>query len=758
MSKPTKHHYEFGPFRIDARERLLFRDGEIVPLPPKIFDTLLVLVEGGGHLLDKDELIKQVWPDTFVEEGNLTRNVSTLRSVLGEGEDGHHYIETIPRRGYRFVAGVKELVDEGAEVIVQERTRSSVTIEEETSQGIFESARESANRSVEMVAARTSSSAEYLVNQIKRHKRVTVAAGAALVIAVAGITFGLYRFFSKPTVPFQTPSIVKLTTNGKAVTAAISPDGKYVVYAEEEAGLQSVWLRQVAAVSNSQIVAPAQVQYLGLTFSPDGNFVYFVRREQFDPNPFGVLYQVPALGGNPRKLIENLNSPIALSPDGKRLAFLRGRSFVDGEVALMVADASGVGEPEKLTSRRMPEFFTVNGKSGLAWSPDGKIIACTGGSLNPPPINMYVIGVQVEDGTQKRITAQNWNTASWIAWLSDGSGLIMTARTGVTQSNHQPWHISYPDGEARMIYNDLSDYEGMSLTSDNKALVTMQSRLTSNVWVVPNEGPRDGFPMDVSRARQIPSLLGWYPDPLWTPDGRIVYTSQASGGQAIWIMDADGSNNKQLTFDHGSIWPSVSRDGRHIVFIKGPATWRMELDGSNPKQIRQVAGPSIRCSPDGRWVVYTSARDRSTLWKCSTDGGDPVQVSNQPSGSFDISPDGKLIAVIPVKGGGRQPILEVIPFEGGPPIKTFDLPPGFGGLQHRGGLCWTRDGNALTYIDTRGGVSNIWSQPMDGSKPVQLTNFESDRIFRFDWSFDGKRLVCARGSENRDVVLIRDSR
>src|SRR5215831_7609243 len=112
MSLQTKHIYEFGPFRLDAAEHLLLRDGEAVPLTPKAFDLLLALVERHGHLLEKDELLRTVWPDTFVEEANLASNISQLRKALGDGENGQRYIETAPKRGYRFVASVQEVEGE----------------------------------------------------------------------------------------------------------------------------------------------------------------------------------------------------------------------------------------------------------------------------------------------------------------------------------------------------------------------------------------------------------------------------------------------------------------------------------------------------------------------------------------------------------------------------------------------------------------------------------------------------------------------
>src|SRR5262245_15710619 len=115
MNQRTDHHYEFGPFFLDVAERLLLRNGESVSLTPKAFDLLLTLVEHHGRLLEKDELLKEVWPDTFVEEANLSYNISLIRKALGEGENGQKYIETLSKRGYRFVAVVRELGAEQAE-------------------------------------------------------------------------------------------------------------------------------------------------------------------------------------------------------------------------------------------------------------------------------------------------------------------------------------------------------------------------------------------------------------------------------------------------------------------------------------------------------------------------------------------------------------------------------------------------------------------------------------------------------------------
>src|SRR5918993_1223402 len=208
MSRPETHSYEFGPFRLDPAERLLLREGEAVPLEPKVFDTLLLLVRNSGHLLAKDELMNNVWPDAVVEEGSLTRNISTLRRALGEGENGLRYIETVPRRGYRFVARVRDSGDEspdpvkerhvGARTIAEEKERHSrdevgrpdvhgeATAAGRGARTAIESNGEPTARAGEP-AARPPSRAGQLVAKIKRHKSgaVVTAIGLAAAIAIA---------------------------------------------------------------------------------------------------------------------------------------------------------------------------------------------------------------------------------------------------------------------------------------------------------------------------------------------------------------------------------------------------------------------------------------------------------------------------------------------------------------------------------------------------------------------------------------------
>ncbi len=580
----------------------------------------------------------------------------------------------------------------------------------------------------------------------ERHgRRSAILAGLLLfaLIAVISIYLLVAQKSRKSTGPaFQNTAISKLTSTGRALRAVISPDGKYVVHVVNEAGKQSLWVRQTATSSNVQIVAPGEGGYIGMTFSHDGNYIYFVKGEK--GSSIRSLYQVPVLGGTPRKLIDDVDSPISFSRDGKRFAFDRNSPT---ECSVIIANADGSGE-QKLLTYKQPDIFLQ-----VEWSPDDKVIAAatrkiTGGYRNE------IVAIQVSDGSEKVIGSQKWLALGGFAWLADGSGLVLSGvdqTPGARQS--QIWQLSYPEGKAKRITNDLNNYSGVSLAADSASLVTVQADAVANLWVAP-----DG---DVGRARQITSGSGRYDQISLTPDGRLVYISDASGAADIWVMDADGKNPRQLTSDTGvNVFPAASPDGRFVVFDSNrganPVTfniWRVALDGSNPRQLTQGEGEYFpACSPDGKWVVYTplSSGGKLSLWKIPIDGGDPVQINDRLSVKPAISPDGKWIAF---HTSGDQPgsgaKLAIVPFEGSEPPKLLAVPV----AQYR----WSADSKAILYLDDKEGVSNIWSQAVDGGAPRQLTKFTADQIFSFDWSRDGKMMACSRGVVTTDVVLIKDN-
>jgi len=618
--------------------------------------------------------------------------------------------------------------------------------------------REPAMRTAEVGQAHTNAtSAQYLVSELKRHKGGAIVLATVLVLAFAGISFALYKFFGqrKSAPSFQNMKVTKLTSTGKVTIAAISPEGKYVVHAVDDGGVESLWVRQVATSSNVQIVAPAEASYRGITFSADGNYIFYVLNEK--NSPISIVYQLPILGGVPRKLLEDIDSSMTLSPDGKRFAFVRNYPS-KRESSLLIANSDGSNE-QTLATRKDSDAFRWGSRVGPAWSPDGKVIACPtrSGGNNSNDVYETVIAVSVEGGAEKAITTQKWESVEQVTWLNDGSGLILAAEDQAPNSSGQIWHLSYPGGEVRKVTNDLNDYTGVSITADANALVTVQSVTLGDLWVAPNG--------DASKARKISSNRSIDRSTVtsWTPDGRIVYTSRVSGHSDIYITNADGSGQKQLTSNAKDNYiPAVTPDGRYIVFTSDRTgkshIWRMDIDGGNVKQLTNGAtreeDPS--CSPDSQWVFYAaSGPSQTNLWRVSIDGGNAVQLTEPPLFYYIsfVSPDGKQIVCNINDLNLRKYRVAILPIEGGQPTKFFDLPRT---VSLPSPVRWSPDGRSLVYIDTRDGVSNLWSQPLDGGQPKQLTDFKSELIGDFAWSRDGRQLALTRGTVTNDAIMISD--
>jgi Tol biopolymer transport system component len=587
---------------------------------------------------------------------------------------------------------------------------------------------------------------------LARHKIAVVVSAVIFVVMAAGIGFALYKYRNAPDVP-RSMKIEKLTTDGKTVSAAISPDGKNAIYSVDEGGTQSMWNKQIATSSNVPIIQPAEgVDYGAIQFTPDGNFVTFLKQEK--TSSFYTLYQMSTFGGTQKKLVHDVDGAISYSPDGKQFAFLRGNFPEIGASAVMIANADGTGE-RIVAQRRRPETFPWWSTRGgtVAWSPDGKTIACVIGGPAVGGGLMDVAEVNVEDGSIKPITKKGWYQIRQVAWMPDKSGLlVMGAEKASDYFTQQIWYLSYPDGEARRITTDFNDYIGMNLTADGKSLAAVQSNRISNIWIVPNA--------DASRAVQIKaggSNQEGTDALTWTPDGRVVFYSKASGADDIWIMNNDGTNVKQLTVDAGTNYDSaVTPDGRYIVFNSErsgqPNVWRMDLDGGNAIQLTSGPGDfNVSLTPDSKWVFFDStASGKPEIWKVSIDGGEPVKITERNAENPEVSPDGKFFVSQFRENSTASWRYGLFTIDGGEPLKVFDLPDD--------GFRWSRDGRSLTYALTTKGVTNIWSYPLDGGQPKQLTDFKNDQIFNFRSSPDGKSLVMSRGTVMADMVMIRDFR
>jgi Tol biopolymer transport system component/DNA-binding winged helix-turn-helix (wHTH) protein len=725
-----QHPYRFGEFTVDAEQKVLFRNSAPLPLTPKAFDTLLILVENAGRIVEKEALMNRVWPDAFVEEANLTYNIQQLRKTLGDNARKPVFIETVARRGYRFIAQVSETSDQQAGDRTNGRHLEKRIIGIEKGYGL-----------------QPEGLSQSLNQALPQRFRFIVVFSILIALVVAGLAFYPWRngnvakHQQGSRIRFQNAQMTKLTS-GKALKAAVSPDGKQVAYVLEEKEGQSLWLRRTAVESGVLVVPPHRVDYLGVNFSRDGDIIYYITSE---PRKFeGTLYSVPVLGGQPRRLLENVTGPIGLSHDGKQIAFTICRAEVEGNIKLMVASADGSNEHQVYVEHQPIGLSTG---APPAWSPDDSQIATL--RTDTREVLSRFIAVNLIDGRVTNLSRNEWKLVDGLDWTSDG---LFVSAQHQTDDNFQLWQIDPAKQTAQKMTNDLNRYDGISLASDRETLVTIESVTLTQLWSVSIAHPKN--------FKQVTSGSSNYFDVGFTPQGKLLYSSRAKGVGDLWQMDADDRNHRELTKNVGGNYsPASSPDGRFIFFSssrgKTYSIYRSLADGSGARKLtddnEEEAEPN--CSPDGKSVVFHNCFPGSfPLKKVSSEGGTPILLNDRWNSSPAISPDGNFVAVWHAEMFADEWQLALIPFKtGGKPIQTFSV------ASPEGRIRWTSDGRGLLYIVTADGVSNIWRQPIDGGRPVPVTQFQNDLIFSFDISPDGKTLVCERGTSAQDAILISDS-
>lgn len=582
--------------------------------------------------------------------------------------------------------------------------------------------------------------------------------GTLLLAVVAGGAFWIYNSTKRseklPT-RFQQITVTKLTTNGNALFASISPDGKYVAYVKSESGKESLWLRQVGSAGNLEIASPREGHYLGVAFSPEGNFIYYGYTASGTSDAVEI-FKVPVLGtgASPTK-VNPEEGPSALSHDGKRIAFLRHSRATQTDT-LVVAKADGSDE-QILATRKWPDRFSWDWSTTPAWTNDNLNLDLPLVTSDAAGFYITIYELHLADRSEKilPLSPQRFEQPNQVNLLSDTSAVILSGRAQGA-SFEQIWSLGR-DESARSLTNDLSDYRGVLLTADAKSLVTTQTQTLANIWLAPKG--------DTTHASQITSGLGRYFDLVWAPDGKIVYASDASGSADIYEVAADGSDVRQLTSGMKRNYaPAVSPDNRFIVFHSNRSgvfqIWRMDRDGSNPVQLTFGNSESHwpEFSADGKFVIYEhfEAGVTGTMWRVPIEGGTAAKVTDGFAVRPAVSPDGKWVAFWQNEGQpGTRWRLGLFSLESNKQIRTFDVAPTVV-VRWNTLLRWSADSQSLTYVDNRGGKENIWAQPIAGGAAKPLTNFAESRIFSFDWARDGS-LITSKGVITSDVVLITDA-
>jgi Tol biopolymer transport system component len=568
-----------------------------------------------------------------------------------------------------------------------------------------------------------------------------IAIGAAVAAAVAlAIVFGLSprqtTTAAPPAVLFEGDRFMRLTATGDAESAAISRDGRYVVHTKLARNLPELWMRQTATQSDVRIIPATPVQYRGLTFSPDGNHVFFVS----SPVTGGIrtLFRIPVLGGTAQRVLEDVDSRVTFSPDGKRFAFMRGDPSTS-RTLLMTASVDGTNVV-RLATTEEPDLFRT---TAPAWSPDGKTILVAAQSMRDGPHNIC-FAVDATNGARSAIGGR-WESATDVDWLPDGRSFVVVAAE-FGGLGRQLWQVTSSTGERRRITNDLKSYTTVSVAGDGRSLSTVQAENGNNIWLI-SPGTTDMAQLSRGRNRSD-GLLGLG----WTPDGRLVFSSTASGRLELWVMNADGTAARQLTESRASSFgPTISPDGRRVVFQEyregGMDLIRVDIDGSNRQALTSVgANFEPIFSRDGQWIFYNSLdTGRPLPFKVSIEGGQPIALSPASFRPFDVSPDGGEILGVGWDAAANRPGLAIMPSAGGEPISL--------GVPVTDGI-WAPGGKAITFPRVVDGVTNVWIRERSGGTPRQLTQFKEGELGWFAWSPDGKRLAVSHGVGSSDVVLV----
>lgn len=601
----------------------------------------------------------------------------------------------------------------------------------------------------ERVLAQSSKVVESLPG-LKKSWAKMILAWLLMIAAFWGILLGgrllMRRFSSEARRPIE---MTPISTSGKVEKAALSLSGDRLAYTVEEDGRQSLIVREVGTGQEKKIPAATDQVYRGLVFSPDGRMLCYVKTEP--ENLFGRLYRLDVASGVEEDMgKEEKIGSVSFSPDGKKIAYLAASD----DLAETMVKMDG---PERagiiLAKRKRPAFFDPG---GLVWSPDGRVIACVVKDASKGIyLRLVALELDSESDGESTIASGLWSEVDQLAWLSDSKGLIVAAGEP-TSSLTQLWRVAYPSGDAVRITRDRDDYHGVSLTRDDR-LMSVRGEASSNIWITTGA--------DSDHARQVTTNRtdGWS-GVAWTRDDRIIYVSAAGGRETLWIADLNQKQEQQLTVAAKSggdreFQPAVSPDDHYVAFrvdgSKGSYLWRAEVEGGSLTKLteeNQVSSPSF--SADGKNVIYSVLRDEQMMIaKISIEDGAEATALGAQIWRPAVSPSGQFMACNYWDDKDAKWQIAVFPIAGKKPALLFDAPG-----DHRRVVRWLPDGNGLSYLVTRGGVTNVWMQPLEQKPPMQMTRFKSGRIFDFAWSRDGGRIAFARGEVKSDAVIIRNFR
>jgi Tol biopolymer transport system component/DNA-binding winged helix-turn-helix (wHTH) protein len=687
-------YYEFGPFRLAPGEHRLYRNGEVILLPPKEFDLLLLLVQNPGQLMNRESLIRALWPNTVVEEANLNVHISALRKALAENQSEQHYIETLPRLGYRFIAPVTEVNETG--------DLSPLSLGNGTENGA-----DSLNRSEAALAGRreaglkASGVAPSVASPdwFSSHRLVAVTLPLWL-LAIGLLVFLAFLFFKSF---WSTPAnsrgsspinVVPLTTYpGREMQPSFAPDGNQIafVWSGEKDDNSDIYVRLVDG-GNWVRLTDHPGDDVNPVWSPDGGTIAFYRSSTDGDG----VFLVPALGGAERKLTDTWanrfgfgsHTWIHWSPDGKWLV-VSDKSSAEEPFSLFLI-APETGEKRRLTA---PPASVV-GDCSPAFSPDGRQVAFVR-VISAVVGEVYI--VSVEGGEGKRLTFDGAG-ASTLAWTPNGREIVFSSRHG---GKSRLFRIPVEGGAPEWLAATGSDAHYPALSREGNRLAWRQNTVDTDIFRLAIKAETSAPLADLIVSTALEA------SPRYSPDGkRIVFVSNRSGGDEIWVCGSEGENPVRLTSFRGPLAgsPSWSPDGKQIVFDCRPEgnadIYVISAEGGQPRRLTTDPAEDIvpSWSRDGRWIYFTSNRfseglsGRLQIWKMPSGGGEASQMTKQ--GGFEPveSPDGRWLYFTQDRGSSS---IWRMPSAGGAESPIFDF------HQKNYSRIWTVTGDGIYFAEAK---------------------------------------------------------
>ncbi|MBK9163398.1 MAG: winged helix-turn-helix domain-containing protein [Acidobacteria bacterium] len=726
MSNVSNNLYEFGDFTLNERERNLWRGDAVVQLPPKVFDTLLLLVKNAGSTVSKEEMLDQVWAGSFIEESNLSQNVYTLRQVLGRNEK---FIETVPRRGYKFVK----------KVIVRELPDGSVTDRPEA----------------QLHAPPTPAVAPREKSEVSHLRRFLAVAGIVSVWCIAA-AFAFYRSDLAKSMPTETTvSLRSLTDTGEASSPTISPDGKLVAFLDRSGGRPSAKLMDVASGGIVEIKIDGNVVPSQLEFSADGSELFFRARGLWRSGR--IVYRVPVFGGVPTEVVSDVWGAFGLSPDGQFLAFFR--EDTKANIDRLIIKNLKTGDERVIAELRSPEMFFI--LVPPAWSPDSKLLSVIKRPRSGERSEITTIDATTGESRAIRTELQK---LFHMAWTPDGTSILALSKE--PEKGRQLFRVAYPSGTVTRVTNDLNLYEGVSLSRDGRKVVTEVRNLTSNLWLMTANGREDERPLTTGKYghyglgdlkfatenRIIFDGRATVDRDLWsvaisdgsqvrltenngsrnsqvtaTVNGEHLYvSSNRTGSESIWRIGQDGKKQTQITNAEGgeSHWyPALSHDEKHLYFLarlsKGSEIRRISLTDMSVETIREIRDFSpqhfFQTSLDGKWLAFAYKTNE------------------------EETPDTDDFSNVPIRIG-------LIDLANPERMETFRI------RSPRALIRFSATGESFDYIRDSSIVRQSIKQP--DQEPEVIITVSGERIYNFDWSMAGTHAVVARGGYSSDLILI----